>query len=152
MAAGSVMAASATEYVRTLFSTDSNATIPERLGSIADGLETLARDPLSGVGLGRYGTEGGYMAAHSTVVQAAAEMGVLGLAALLLLSGALVLHAVRVVRAEGWLGLRPAAAVAVADTVHAALAAPANSGLYVSYVSIWGLTCALLIGLCPVRR
>jgi O-antigen ligase len=140
------MAANRT-YLRSLFGTSSDATIPERLGSLGDGLIALAGDPFTGVGLGRFGPESGFVPAHSSIIQAAAEMGVLGLCALLLLSYGIVAHGIRVVRASGWAGLGPAAAVAVATyAIYAAFAASANEGLYSGYNAVWGLTAACVLG------
>jgi O-antigen ligase len=136
------------QYLASLFATNSNASVPERVRSLADGIAALGSNPLTGVGLGRFGPEGGYIAAHSSIVQGAAEMGALGLSALLLLTYGLVAHAVRVVRGSGWHGLGPAIALAGAVyAIHAALAASANEGLYSGYVSVWGLTTALVLGL-----
>ena len=132
---------SAFDYLTELLSTSSDASVPERVSSLKDGLIALADNPFMGVGLGQYTSDHGYFPAHSSIIQAAAEMGVLGLCGLLLLTGGTILHARAVVAADGWLGLRPAAAVAVAVyALHAALAAPSSSGLFSGYVSVWGAT------------
>ena len=96
----------------------------------------------------------GYLHAHSSIIQAGAEMGVLGLCALTLLTGGVIWSAMRVVKADGWFGLRPAAALAVAIyAVHAALAEPASEGLFNGYTAVWGLTAATLlaVSLRPAR-
>lgn len=135
------------DYVAQLLDSDRNASVPERLDSLQDGMTTLADHPLTGVGLGQYGA-GGNIPAHSSIVQAGAEMGVLGLGALLILTVAVCAHAALVVRRCGWFGLRPAAALAVAVyAVYAALGAPSSSGLFSDYVSVWGMSAALLLAL-----
>jgi O-antigen ligase len=119
--------------------------VPERVRSLGDGLSALADKPIAGVGLSRF-EEPLYVPAHSSIIQAGAEMGVLGLCAMTLLTGALIWLAARVVKAEGWFGLRPAAALAVAIyAVYAALAAPAAEGLYADYIAIYGLAAAMLV-------
>ena len=130
------------------------SSVSERVQSLADGLAALADNPLAGVGLGRFGESTGYLHAHSSIIQAGAEMGVLGLCALTLLTGAAIWSAMRIIKADGWFGLRPAAALAVAIyAVHAALAEPASEGLFNGYTSVWGLTVATLlaVSLTPPR-
>jgi O-antigen ligase len=120
--------------------------VSERVQSLADGLAALADHPLAGVGLGRFGDAAGYLHAHSSIIQAGAEMGVLGLCALTLLTGAVIWSAIGIVKADGWFGLRPAAAVAVAIyAVHAALAEPASEGLFNGYTAVSGLSAAMLL-------
>jgi O-antigen ligase len=141
-------AVAAAGYILNLLSTARNASLAERFYSLGDSLATLADHPLTGVGLGQYVTSNGFFPAHSSVFQAAAEMGVLGLAGLLLVTIAVVVHAANVVRADGWVGLRPAAAVAVAIyAIHAAMAAPASSGLFTGFIPVWGLSAALLLAI-----
>jgi O-antigen ligase len=124
----------------------------ERASSIGDGLIALAEHPFTGVGIGQFSAAGGQITAHSTIVQAAAEMGLLGLWALTLLTGAAVVHAVVVVRRDGWLGLRPAAAIGLATyALHGVMAAPANEGLYSGLLPVWGLTAALMLVLSLAR-
>ena len=140
-------------YFLDLLSTARNASLSERFYSLGDSLETLADHPVTGVGLGQYMTSNGFFPAHSSIFQAAAEMGVLGLAGLLLLTVAVVVHAVNVVRGDGWVGLRPAAAIAVAIyAIHAALAAPASSGLFTGLVPVWGLAAALLLAIATMDQ
>lgn len=146
IAIGFLVAASS--YLVDLFSTERSASAPERITSVKDGLVMLSEEPAAGFGLGQYGPAGGYTPAHSSIVQAGAEMGVLGLAALILLTGSLVVHATSVIRGFGWRGLGPAAAIAAGVyALHAAVASPASEGLYSGYVSVWGLTVALLLGI-----
>jgi O-antigen ligase len=136
------------DYVAQLLNADRNASVPERVGSLKDGLITLADHPFTGVGLGRYSTDSGYFPAHSSIVQAGTEMGVLGLCGLVVLTLAVCAHAARMIRRHGWLGLPSAAALAVAVyAVHAALAASSSSGLFSGYISEWGLSAALLLAL-----
>lgn len=130
-------------YLGDLFSTAPDASVPERVRSLGDGLVVLARHPVGGVGVGQYGEVNGYFPAHSSLVQAGAEMGVLGIAALTLLTGALAAFAV------GSRGLaapaRAAAAAVGVYAVYAALAAPATSGLANGYVAVWAMTAAVLL-------
>ena len=145
-AATAVLIIGTLDYVSTLLNTDRSASVPERLASLEDGLVTLAHHPVTGVGLGEYATGAGYFPAHSSIIQAGAEMGVLGLCALVVLTVAVCAHAVRGVRAQGWFDLRTSAGLAVAVyALHAAMAAPASSALFSGYITVWGLTASLLL-------
>jgi hypothetical protein len=133
-------------YLGTLLNTGNGSSGSERASSTSDGLVALAAKPFTGVGLGQYGAATGIDPAHSSIVQAGAEMGVLGLLAILVLTLALVALAISVVRRYGWLGLPSAAGLAVAIyAVHAALAAPASEALFSGFNPIWGLSAALLV-------
>jgi O-antigen ligase len=147
VAAGAVLfVASTASYLAQLASTRSDASVPERVTSLKDGFAALAEHPLTGAGLGQYSEALGRLPAHSSVVQAGAEMGVLGFAALLLLTAALVAHAARVIRSAGWFDRRAAAALAVAVyAVASAIAAPSDLALIVEFVPVWALTAALLL-------
>jgi len=83
-------------------------------------------------------------------------MGVAGMAALTLLSIALLAAGVRLARRHGWSGLEAGAAVGVAAyVVQTVLFAGANAGLANGFVSIWGLSVALLLviaGFGPARE
>lgn len=139
-------------YVFGLFSTGEGASGRERLLSLEDGLGALAHQPLTGVGLGQYGPAGGYFNAHSSVIQAGAEMGLAGFWALLLLTGGLVSQGRATVRRAGRRGLGAGAGIAVAlYGVYAVLAAPANEGLYSGYITIWAMTLAMLVAICLVH-
>ena len=132
------------DYIRELTSTAPSASAQQRFSSLGEGLATMADHPLTGVGLGQYGPAGGYYNAHSSVVQAGAEMGVVGFAALLLLTGTLIVLAIEVLRRCGWIGLRAGAAVATATyAAYSAIAAPASEALFNGYTSVWGLGLAL---------
>jgi len=126
-----------------------------RLQSMADGMATAIAHPLTGLGLG-YFERPGAVAAHSSIPQAGAEMGVAGMAALTLLSIALLAAGVRLARRHGWSGLEAGAAVGVAAyVVQTVLFAGANAGLANGFVSIWGLSVALLLviaGFGPARE
>ena len=90
----------------------------------------------------------GYFPAHSSIIQAGAEMGVLGLCGLVVLTTAACAHAVRRVRADGWFHIGSAAALAVAVYVlHAAMAAASTAGLFSGYNVAWGLSASLLLAL-----
>jgi len=116
-----------------------------RLESIGDGAATAIAHPLTGLGLG-YFERPGAVAAHSSIPQAGAEMGVAGMAALTLLSIALLAAGVRLARRYDWSGLEAGAAVGVAAyVVQTVLFAGANAGLANGFVSIWGLSVALLL-------
>lgn len=136
------------DYLLGVFSTSSTSAGGERVASLTEGLSALAGQPLTGVGLGRYGPANGYFNAHSSVIQAAAEMGVVGLSALVLLTSGLVAQAVRYLRLHGPRGPFSGAALGVGVyAVYATLAAPANEGLYSGYVSVWALSVALLLAM-----
>ncbi|MDP8909943.1 MAG: O-antigen ligase family protein [Chloroflexota bacterium] len=135
-------------YFAAVLSTDPVSSGGERIATIIDGAGVALDHPLTGVGLGRYNVETGYIPAHSSVVQAGAETGLLGAAGLLLLTIAAVLLALRRVRTHGIHDVRTAAAIAVsAYLIYTAFTAGASEGLYSGYVSVWGLTLGLLFGL-----
>jgi O-Antigen ligase len=120
----------------------------ERYTTTLDGIRVALDHPLTGVGLGRYNAETGHVPAHTAVAQAAAEMGVLGALGVSLLTLGSVLLAIRLVRDRDAGAPRAAAAVAAAGyLVFNLFNAGASEGLYSGYVSIWGLTLALLLGL-----
>ena len=141
-----IIAAVDWHYISTLLDTGAGSSGFVRTTSIENGLAALSSKPLTGVGLGQYGPATGIEPAHSAIVQAGAEMGVLGLLAIVLLTAALVGLAIRLIRRYGWLGLPSAAALAAANyAVHASLAASSSEGLYSGFNPIWGLSAALLV-------
>lgn len=140
-------------YLLQLFDTDRTASVPERFSSLEDGLVTLGNEPLTGIGLGQYSADVGYFPAHSSIAQAGAEMGVLGFAAIVLLTVSVVVLAVHMIRGRGWLHLSSITSLAVAGyAIHAAAAAPSSSGLFSGYTSVWGMTAALLLGVAVARE
>lgn len=142
------MIATSLDYLTKLLDTDRDASVPERLLSLKDGLITLADHPVSGVGLGQYAADVGYFPAHSSIIQAGAEMGVLGLCGLVVLGVAACAHALRRIAEHGWFDLRSAAALSVAVyALYAAVAAPATAGLFSGYNAVWGLTASLMLAL-----
>ncbi len=147
-AAVALMVANAFDYVSLLFSTSSDGTVAERLRSIGDGLAAMADHPVTGLGFGRYTNANGYFPAHSSIVQAGVEMGLVGFAALTALTVGAVRWAVTQVRRAGPFEVRAAAALAVGVyAVHAALAASSTSGLFSGDIVIWAMTVALFLGL-----
>jgi len=117
-----------------------------RLESIKDGAATAIAYPLTGLGLGHFERQTAAVPAHSSIVQAGAEMGLAGVAALTLLSIALFLSGVRLARRNGWSGLEAGAAVGVsAYVVQTVFLAGVNAGLANGFVSIWSLSVALLL-------
>ena len=101
-----VLVISGFDYLRDLVSSERGSSVSERVTSVHDGFTTMFDHPLTGVGLGQYSGAHGFIPAHSSAVQAGAEMGLLGLVGLLLLTAGLVVLAVAAVRARGWLGWR----------------------------------------------
>jgi O-antigen ligase len=119
-----------------------------RLESIKDGAATAIAHPLTGLGLGHFERQSVAVPAHSSIVQAGAEMGLAGVAALTLLSIALFASGVRLARRNGWSGLEAGAAVAVAVyVVQTVFLAGVNAGLANGFVSIWGLSVAALLAI-----
>lgn len=144
-------------YLSALGSTDPLSSGGERYVTTVDGLKIALDHPLTGVGLGRYNVETGYIPAHTSIAQAAAEMGLFGALGLSLLTIGSVMLAFRLARTKGWGTPRTAAAIAASTyLVFNVFNAAASEGLYSGYVSVWGLTLALLLGLAagsdPARR
>jgi len=136
------------EYLSVVVSTDQVSSASERYTSTVDGIEVALDHPLTGVGLGRYNAQTGHVPAHTAAAQAAAEMGVFGVLGVSLLTLGSVMLAVRLIRARGCGHPRAAAAIAAATyLVFNVFNAGASEGLYSGYVSVWGLTLALLLGL-----
>jgi type II secretory pathway pseudopilin PulG len=117
-----------------------------RLESIKDGAATAIAYPLTGLGLGHFERQRAAVPSHSSIVQAGAEMGLGGMAALTLLTIALLASGVRVARRHGWSGLQAGAAVGVAAyVIQTVFLAGVNAGLANGFVSIWSLSVALLL-------
>jgi hypothetical protein len=133
---------------RLITSSVQTQSVTERATSTLRALRVMADDPLTGVGLGRYGVAPVQIPAHSSIGQAAAAMGVAGFLGLILLTVAVLAVARRTVRAAGWVGLRPAVALACAlYVVLMAVVGGADSALFNGYNSVWGLSLAALLGL-----
>ncbi|HEY8640176.1 MAG TPA: O-antigen ligase family protein [Solirubrobacterales bacterium] len=129
----------------------SDASAVTRADSIADGTKTMLDHPLTGVGLGEYGTTRDRPPAHSTTVQAGAEMGVLGALGALAILTWLVRTAWRGLRRNRLRGLAGGAAVAaLAYWVNATLFGGANIGFGNGFVAIWGMS--LAIGVATASR
>lgn len=117
-----------------------------RLKSIAQGAATAIAYPLTGLGLGHFERHSGALPAHSSIARAGAEMGWAGATAITLLSIALLVSGVRLARRRGWSGLEAGAAVGVAVyVVQTVFLAGVNAGLAIGFVSVWGLSVALLL-------
>lgn len=136
------------DYLSAVVATDPLSSGGERVTTTVDGLRVALDHPLTGVGLGRYNLQTGYVPAHTSIAQAAAEMGVFGALGMLLVTIGSVMLAIRLARAHGCGAVRVAAAIAAAAyLVFNVFIAGASEGLYSGYVSVWGLTVALLLGL-----
>lgn len=136
------------EYLSAIVSTDPFSSGSERYSSTIGGLQVALDHPLTGVGLGRYNVETGYVPAHTAIAQAAAEMGLFGALGLSLLTIGGVMLALRLARTSGCGAPRAAAAISGAVyLVFNVFNAGASEGLYSGYVSVWGLSLALLLGL-----
>lgn len=145
LAVGFAISGSNASYIANLTSTNNSASTVIRGRSIVDGITVMARHPLTGVGLDRYGAISG-TPAHSAIAQAGAELGVLGLLSLTLLVVGLVRGA--------WLSAarRPWSSVSVAASLGAGIyaictsvSAGARLGLLMDFVPIWGLSIAVLV-------
>jgi O-Antigen ligase len=151
LAAAALVVGSPSHYLTDVFSTAKSTSGRVRINSVSAGLHALEHHLLTGVGLGQYGA-GTSVPAHSSVIQAGAEMGLVGVLGLGLLTIALPIAAIAKLRRWSGDALGTAALVAVAVyVVMAAVSAGADDGLFVGLVSIYGLTLGLFagIGLAP---
>jgi O-antigen ligase len=140
-------AASPGHYLLHIFQTSNGASGAVRIGSVEAGWNALLHHPLTGVGLGMFGSRAA-APAHSSILQAGAEMGALGLLGLAAMTVSLVWVAVRSVRIGEWIGFRGAASLAAATyVIYAALSGGAYEGLMVGFTSIYGLTLAMAAGI-----
>jgi O-antigen ligase len=141
-----------TSYLLSIFSSNEGSSGSVRLGSIAEAAPVFKANPLTGFGLGMFSALDGYLPAHSAIVQAGVELGVVGLAgAILLLVSTVALFWSRA-RSAGQAGLpRAAAAAAASYLLYCAFAGGSSEALYNGYVSVWGLSLALLLGLAARR-
>jgi hypothetical protein len=118
-----------------------------RLSSITAGFRTFLDHPLTGVGLGQYGASSG-VPAHSSVIEAAAEMGIAGLMGIAIMTVALAAAALRRARLHPADPLRSAALWGSAVyVVAAALTAGADDGLFVGLISIYALSLGIFAGI-----
>jgi hypothetical protein len=150
--AGGVAAAVATgkiwHYLSQAASTSSSATGTVRADSVTGGLREMLHHPFTGSGIGRYGVLTGHLPAHSALISAGAELGIAGLLGVLLFTSGILVNLRDVVRANGWRGLRPAAALSVVVySLHTIFAGGSDFGLANEFVSIWGLSLALVFGM-----
>jgi hypothetical protein len=117
-----------------------------RISSIGVGFRTFLHHPITGVGLGQYGSASG-VPAHSSVIEAAAEMGAAGLLGITVITIGLAVAAVRRWRPE----VNPLRQVALwGSAVYVLVAgftAGANDGLFVGLISIYGLSLAIFAGI-----
>ncbi len=146
--------ASPSHYLSDLFSTQSSSSGTQRLSSIGDGWQALIDHPLTGVGLGQFGS-GTVPPAHSSVIQAGAEMGVAGLVGLTLITIGLPLAALkRAHEAAASTLSRAALAGAAVYVLASAMTGAAHEALLVNDISVYGLELALFagIGLAPVAE
>jgi O-antigen ligase len=141
-------------YLLDIFSSGEGSSGSVRLGSIAEALPVLRANPLTGFGLGMFNTVDGYVPAHSAIVQAGVELGVVGLAgAVLLLASSIALFWSRArLGLQARAGLpHAAAATAASYLLYCAFTGGSSEALYSEYVSVWGLSLALLLGLAAPR-
>jgi hypothetical protein len=130
-------------YLSQVTSTGTSATGVVRATSLADGLKEMVHHPFTGAGVGRYGDFTSHVPAHSSLVQAGAELGVAGLIGASLFTLGVLFNVRAVVQRNGWRGLQPAAAIAAAVYwIHASLAGGSDLGLAEGFVSVWGLSLA----------
>ncbi len=137
------------EYFSSLLSTAPGSSGDERIELTVDGLGRLAEHPLTGVGLGMNTPAAGYLPAHSSIVQAGAELGLLGLLGFLMLCAATIRLAALAIRApDGWSGTERGSAVAAATYFcFSALTGGASIGLSSGYNAVWAATAAVTLGL-----
>lgn len=144
MAIGALyVAITASGYFLEIFSTAGDQSAQERVLSMKEGLAALSSHPLTGLGLGQFGPEGGYLTAHSSAIQMGAEAGLLGLTGVLLLFGSFFRLSVETVRRVGWTGLQAGAAISLA--VYCAYTLVAGGGFNSGLVTVWGMAMAMLV-------
>lgn len=133
-------------YLLHIFQTNEGSSGAVRISSLEAGWNALLHHPLTGVGLGMFSSR--TVPAHSSILQAGADMGVLGFLGLATMTVSLVWVAVRSVRTGEWFGFRGTASLAAATyVVYVALSGAAREGLMVGFISIYGLTLAMVAGI-----
>lgn len=140
------------KYLGAAFSTDADASGIERLAGVLDGLRTTVEYPLTGVGFNRYAYGTGPLGsdtaipAHSAVVQAGAETGFIGMAALAIVVILVVGSGLRAARQACWRGLRAGAGVGIAAYgIQTTLVGGASNGLANGFNPIWGMAATLAL-------
>lgn len=134
-------------FVTDLFTMRTGSSLQVRVESLQDAASAVAGRPFTGVGLGIYNDVGGYVPAHSALVQAAAEMGILGAAGLLVLLGLTLRIAwvrLRGAREDG--AAAGAVTAAAAFLGYCALTGGASSASFSGYSPVWGLTLGVVLG------
>jgi hypothetical protein len=135
-------------YLLDVFNSGHGSSGAVRLQSLRLGWQTFTHHPWAGVGLGNFGEGSTQLAAHSAIVEAGAETGILGLAGVALATVGLVGGCVRRVRRHGATGLRSAAWIAIAAYAFVcALSGVAAEGTMINFVSVYGLSLGLLAGI-----
>lgn len=126
-------------------STD-DASAVVRLSSTLDGGEELINHPITGVGLGRYGNTPDQSPAHSAVIQAGAELGVLGAVGALLILAWLLRTVWKLARLNGRLGGLDggAAGGALMYWLYVVAFGGFTLGIATGYIAAWGMALALL--------
>lgn len=135
-----------TKYFANLGSKDPDSSGSVRFQSILDGLQAGLSHPLTGEGLGRYGTAQNIPPAHSSVVQAAADTGLLGLAGAVFLTVWICVLAIRVGHAAGWRGLYAGSAAAAAlFCLQSAVSGGPPTWFASEAMAIWGLALGVAV-------
>ncbi len=121
-----------------------------RLDSVAHGFTAFVHHPLTGVGLGEFGTAPNTTPAHVAIVNAAADMGILGGAGLALLTALGAVSVWRSLRSHP-APLHGAGAYACGSYLMvAAVSGGAIDGVLVGTVSVYGLALAMFAAVaCP---
>jgi hypothetical protein len=138
--------ASPGHYLLHIFQTSEGSSGAVRLGSLEAGWSALLHHPLTGVGLGLFGSH--TFPAHSSIIQAGAEMGILGILGLAAMTLSLTWVGFRSVWAGESTGYRAAASLAAATyVIYASVSGGAWEGLMVGFISIYGLSLAMVAGI-----
>ena len=117
-----------------------------RVHSVGFGFRTLAHHPLTGLGFGWASRSGARTPAHSDVVQGGLEMGVAGFVGVAVLTAWLAREGWRAVRRDARSVLSSAAFAALGlYALYALVAGGVNAGVNSGLVSVWALTCAVLL-------
>ena len=159
-AAGLVLAATAfllnpatLAYFSKLGDTSADASQVVRLVSVVEGLRTLVEHPLTGVGLGFFGTLQGLDPAHSSIAQSGAEMGVAGFIGSLLLTVVIVWVAWTTGVRERWHGLPAAAGIAAGVfCLQTAVALGPPTWLASYSNAVWGLSLGIVLAGATARQ
>jgi O-antigen ligase len=117
-----------------------------RFDTLGPGLRAVVHHPVGGLGLGRSARAASHPPAHSALLQAGVEMGVLAIGGVGLLTAWCIVAAWCAIRSPGLEAMARGALVAMGlYALYTLVAGGVNAGLNNGLVSVWALTIALLM-------